>query len=215
MKKFQFDSVGNFDSHISNSIHGYDLLDSLIMNICSFFAKNGETILDLGCSSGRLLVKLKGFNSNIKCIGYDIIDHNFLESKKVNLKHQDITDKDFNLPSANIIMSIFTLQFLIYRDRVTLLKKIYDSLNRTGVFIVCEKEISSIGIYQDVFTFANYDYKKSNFTSEEILQKEFGLRTIMNCLSSGENERMFKESGFTRVESFFQSLNFRGWLCMK
>jgi len=81
--------------------------------------------------------------------------------------------------------------------------------------IICEKEISSIGIFQEVFTFANYDYKKSNFTSDEILQKEIDLRNIMNCVSTGENEQMLKDVGFTKIESFFRSLNFRGWLCMK
>lgn len=214
MRKFEFDTVGNFDNHIRDSIHGYDLLDNLIINMCSFFAKQNEIIVDLGCSSGRLINKLASNYSENRCIGYDIVDSNFIFSDEAELRNQDITEKDFEIPKSNIILSIFTLQFISYYDRFILLKKIFKSLNKNGVFIICEKEISQVGIYQEVFTFANYDYKKENFTNDQILEKERGLRSVMNCLSFGENETLLKNSGFTRVEQFFQSLNFKGWICM-
>lgn len=215
MQEFSFNTINNFDLHISGSINGYILLDNLIMNICSFYAKHNETIIDLGCTSGRLISKLANVYPDNHCIGYDITDHNFMEVTTAELIKQDIVAHDFELPEANIILSVFTLQFLKYSHRKILLNKIFDSLNDNGVFIVCEKELSSVGIYQEVFTFSNYDYKKSNFSAEEILQKELTLRKIMNSLSTGENERLFKSCGFAKVDTFFQSLNFKGWLCMK
>lgn len=215
MQKFDFNTIDHFDYHISSSINGYTLLDGLIMNICSFYAKKEETIIDLGCTSGRLISKLATEYPDSICIGFDITDNNFLTESKALLYKQDITEIGFELPSCNIVLSVFTLQFLKYAHRIKLLKKIYDALNPTGVFIICEKEIVDDGNFQEVFTFANYDYKKNNFTSEEILQKEYDLRKIMNCMSVGGNEKLFKEAGFTRLTSFFQSLNFKGWLCMK
>ena len=215
MKKFGFNTISNFDRHISDSIAGYDLLDDLIMNICSFYAKRNETIVDLGCTSGRLITRLASKYRDNDCLGYDITDHNFISDTYAQLLKLDITDSNFRVPPANIILSVFTLQFLSVWDRLALLRKIYESLNKNGVFIVCEKEICEDGIYQEVFTFANYDYKKRRFSSDEILQKEVDLRNIMNSLRGGENEMTFKEVGFTKVVSFFQSLNFKGWLCMK
>jgi len=214
MRGFNFNTISNFDNHICNSIAGYGLLDNLIINICSFYAKKGETIIDLGCTTGRLINKLAEINTDSYCVGIDITDDNFINGEAELIK-QDITSNDLNLENPNIVLSIFTLQFIKQSERVELLRKIYNSLNSNGVFIVCEKEINNIGIFQEVFTFSNYDYKKQNFNSDEILQKEEDLRIVMNCLSIGENEKMFSSVGFTRIACFFQSLNFRGWLCMK
>jgi tRNA (cmo5U34)-methyltransferase len=215
MPEFNFDTISHFDKHISGSINGYILLDNLIMNICSFYAKDGETIVDLGCTSGRLISKLAKEYPHTHCIGYDITQNNFYPSTHAELIVQDITKKNFIIPQANIILSVFTLQFLQYKDRMNVLEKVYNSLNYNGVFILCEKELCGEGIFQEVFTFANYDYKKFNFTAQEILEKEKDLRKIMNCLTHSENEFLLKKMKFTRIEQFFQSLNFKGWLCMK
>ncbi len=135
--KFNFDTIADFDLHISGSINGYILLDHLISNIVSFFAKEGETIVDLGCTSGRLIEKLSKTHPETTCVGYDITDHNFLPTTGARLIKQDITEASFIIPPANVIMSIFTLQFLSYKDRTGVLKKIYSSLNTNGVFVVC------------------------------------------------------------------------------
>ena len=163
MKEFKFDTVSNFDKHISDSIKGYDLLDDLIVNICSFFIGKDETIVDLGCSSGRLLNRLENLYPDNNYIGYDIVDKNFMNITPT-LVHEDITKEGFKIPKCNIVLSVFTLQFLNYTERCTLIRKIYDSLEHNGIFIVCEKTIHDIGIFQNVFTFSNWDYKKQNFT---------------------------------------------------
>jgi tRNA (cmo5U34)-methyltransferase len=215
-KQFSFDTILNFDNHISGSIKGYILLDELIVNVSSFFAKRGERIIDFGCTSGRLISKLAAFYPDCSCIGIDITDHNFIENSNAILQKADITSNDFNIPSCNLALSIFTLQFLSYPYRVQFLKRVYQALNPAGAFIVCEKEISRDGQIQEVMTFANYDYKKGNFTADEILEKEKDLRKIMNCLRFGENENLLRQMiGFKTVEPFFQSLNFRGWICIK
>ena len=50
---------------------------------------------------------------------------------------------------------------------------------------------------------------------DEILKKEHDLRSIMNPLQTGENILLFKKAGFKVVEPFFQSLNFKGYICKK
>ena len=216
MSEFSFDTILNFDNHISGSIKGYILLDDLIVNISSFFAKRGERIIDFGCTSGRLISKLATLHPDCSCMGFDITDHNFIENSQAILQKTDITSNEFIIPSCNLALSVFTLQFLSYTDRVQFIKRIYEALNPAGAFIVCEKEISRDGQIQEVMTFANYDYKKGNFSANEILAKENDLRKIMNCLRFGENENLLKTViGFKTVEPFFQSLNFRGWICIK
>ena len=213
MKKFSFDSIRNFDSHIHNSIKGYDLLDYLILNICSFFIKGNTPVIDLGCTTGRLIDKINK-TYKVDCIGYDIIDNQFIKSNCKLIK-QDITKESFNILKSNLIISVFTLQFIDINKRLNLLKKVYSSLNINGAFIFCEKEICNDGIIQEVFTFSNYTNKKKVFTEKEILDKEYDLRKIMNSLNANQNLELLKKAGFKKIEPFFQSLNFKGYLCRK
>lgn len=214
MNKFSFDTVKDFDNHINNSIKGYDLLDYLILNLCSFFTKEETIVIDLGCTTGRLLDKInKKYNS--ECIGYDIIDTQFIKNTGCKLLKEDISNKDFNLPKANIILSVFTLQFININKRQEILNKVYNSLSINGAFIFCEKEICNDGVIQECFTFSNYDNKKQSFTADEILSKEVDLRKLMNNLNSNQNIELLKQSGFNIIEPFFQSLNFKGYICRK
>lgn len=211
--KFSFETINDFDNHISNSILGYDILHNLIINISSFFIKENTVPIDLGCTSGKLLQTVRDAYK-CKCIGYDIIDNQFID-KSLDLRKQDITDNDFVIPKTNLIYSVFTLQFIEYNKRILVLKKIYESLDKNGAFVFCEKEMCKSGIVQDVFTFSNYQYKKGKFTEKEILSKEYDLRKLMNTLNSSNNIELLKMAGFKTIEPFFQSLNFKGYLCIK
>jgi len=217
MNNFDFTTINEFDNHINHSIKGYDVLHSLIVTMSSFFLKKNSTVIDLGCTSGRLLSTIKQTYSNIDmvCKGYDITDANFISIEGIELIKQDITDYAFVIPECEIVYSIFTLQFLPMNMRPMVLSKIYHSMKQNGALFICEKEICRDGRGQEVFTFSNYDYKSKNFTSAEILTKEQGLRAVMNPLPVGQNIDLLKRAGFSSIEPFFQSLNFRGYLCLK
>ena len=218
MKEFSFSTIDDFDNHINSSIFGYTLLDALITSIVDFIVKQEGTIVDLGCTSGRLLHTLKKQldATNRKCdyFGYDITDHNF---QYENCYKADITSPQFIIPKADVILSVFTLQFLSYKDREELLRKIYTSLNPGGCFIFCEKEFCQSGKIQEIFTFSNYEKKMKNFSATEILEKEKTLRKIMQNLTSRQNIGMLYSAGFNTDETsiFFKSLAFTGYLCLK
>jgi len=211
-QKFDFSTIKDFDNHISKSIQGYEVLHSLILNISSFFIKKGTIPIDLGCTSG-LLIKSIQERYECKCIGFDITDNNFIAG--LDLRINDITDSEFIIPETNLIFSIFTLQFIDYKHRIGILNKVYNSLYKNGAFIFCEKEICSNGVIQEVFTFSNYSNKLNSFTADEILKKENDLRNIMNPLESKDNIELLKKVGFKVIEPFFQSLNFKGYICKK
>jgi tRNA (cmo5U34)-methyltransferase len=212
---FDFSTIENFDSHISSSISGYDLLKMLIFNISTFFMKEDSGVIDFGCTSGDLLIKLSNKNDNCKFIGFDKIESNFINNDSVELIKKDITSKEFTIPKNNLSLCIFTLQFLPYDKRIELLKKIYDSIDVGGALIICEKEIEESGAIQEIFTFSNYSYKTENFSADEILKKESQLRSSMKCLSEKENIKILKKSGFKIISCFFKSLSFKGYICIK
>ena len=212
MSKFSFETIRDFDNHISGSIFGYDVLHTLIVNISSFFIKKDTVVIDLGCTTGKLLREIQS-RYGCRTIGYDITPANFLPG--LDLRVQDITGEGFEIPRTNLIYCVFTLQFIEYRKRLPVLQKVYNALDKNGALIICEKEISGNGVIQEVFTFSNYQYKRSHFTPEEILDKEQDLRSIMNSLEARDNQKLLRQAGFDVIEPFFQSLNFKGYLCKK
>lgn len=215
-KEFSFSTIRDFDDHISKSITGYDLLYSLIDGISTFFIKDKTVVVDLGCTTGLLANKLSEKEGVKSVYGYDIIGNQFVKTKpNVKFIVQDITDESFFIPNNNLTLMVFTLQFIEISKRQCVLNKVYESLNTNGAFIFCEKEISSNGIIQEVFTFSNYSNKLNHFSPVEILEKEKTLRRIMNSLESVENVKMLKKAGFKVIETFFKSLNFKGYLCKK
>lgn len=215
---FSFDSIQEFDSHIEQSIPNYRHIHELVLLISSYFVKSGHNVYDIGCSTGSLLIKLASTHQSkeVGYFGYDISGNLLPESKgKLNFVKQDITKTEVYFNNANLVISLFTLQFININDRVKLLKKVYKSLNKGGAFIVCEKVYSSTGIIQDIFNFVHYDLKAKEFEQGDILGKQQKLREIMMPLSAEENLETFKAAGFKTVDQFFQSLNFRGWLLIK
>jgi len=216
---FSFSTIKNFDDHFKKSIPRVDVLEQNIIDLTNYFLIDNESIniYDIGCSAGRLLNKIiDRYNPKTNIIGIDR-EENLLkeiENKKIMPWNLDLL-KSFVLEDACIIYSIFTLQFLPIHCRLDVLKNIYNGLLDGGAFIFAEKVYSENSKVQDIFTFLYYDFKKENFTEQEILIKEFSLRNQMKPLTVSENINLLNKVGFKTVEVFFQQFNFMGVLCIK
>lgn len=215
---FSFDTIKEFDRHIEMSIPNYSELKEYLLKIASYFIKDNCTVIDIGCSTGLLIERLSNDFANAKYKGYDISDNllgKAIEEKRKNVEfiHDDVTK--CNLPDANLIFSVYLLQFLPIKERLPLLNKIYNALDPGGALIICEKTYQPQTKAHEILTFSYYDFKLKHFSAEEILKKQFDLRKIMNPLTEEENVKLFKESGFKTIFSFWQSLLFKGWVCIK
>lgn len=215
---FSFDTIDNFDKHIALSIPNYKHIHELIYSLATYFIKSNTSVYDLGCSTGSLIEQLAcdGSYNKIKgvdYIGYDNSDN--MERKLLLARWMNADITCATLDNASLITSIFTLQFLSIKDRCELVNRIYKNLNKGGAFIVCEKVYIRDGFMQDLFTFSYYDYKKRSFTEKEILDKQKDLRSIMNPFTEEQNKLMFREAGFSNIETFFSSLMFKGWVLVK
>lgn len=217
---FSFDTIENFDSHIELSIPNYKHIWELINSLSSYFIVKNTNVYDLGCSTG-LGLKLLLFRNkveNVKFIGYDNSENMIKQShntKDYHIVQADITDENLTFPNASLILLIFTLQFLPTSKKMALLKRIYDSLLIGGAMILTEKIFSESGKIQDIFTFSYYDFKEQNFSKEDILNKQHDLRYIMKNNTDAEIKKILSKIGFSYIEPFFQSLQFKGWLCIK
>jgi len=209
---FSFDTIENFDDHIAQSIPNYHTLSEAICNLSSYFMIEDTQVIDLGCSTGKLLERLPYLG---KKIGIDIADNLLPESHGETLYVRKDLRALNNLGKSSLILSIFTLQFIPYEDRPHILSTIYESLVEGGAFIWAEKVREESGELEQVLHGAHYDFKRKAFTAEQILNKERDLRPIMKVNSSTRNQILAENAGFTVGTMFWKFFNFEAWIYIK
>ena len=225
MVKFTFATEEDgFDNHIEKSIRGYQNLWGDILKFSEYFVEDGTTVVDIGCSTGKMLKAMKAQNDRFapECIykGIEMEEYFFGDLRNdQNLYFQQIDVRGFNwdanAKNCSLVISMFTLQFIPKRDRKTILNSIYQALMKGGAFIFSEKILSETSQMEEMMTFCYYDWKRRNFSSEEILEKEEKLRHMMKPLPFAELIGMLQEAGFKEVQPFWQNFNFIGAIAIK
>jgi tRNA (cmo5U34)-methyltransferase len=224
MTKFTFSTYKNkFDNHIETSIRGYNDLWRDVLSMSKYFVEDNSNVIDLGCSTGKLLKSMIEQNKehipNANYIGIEIEKDFFVnyenDEKQYNtLKYYKGDVRTFNFQNCSLITSIFTLQFMPLKDRENTINSIYKGLNHGGAFIFSEKTFSYDPQIQDMLTFMYYDYKRKNFTEKEILDKEVQLRHMMKPNTKTEIFDMCHRAGFVTYV-FWQNFNFVGIIALK
>lgn len=212
---FSFNTIEDFEKHIETSVPGYTQLNEFIVSILGYFLNN-NTIVDIGCSTGNLLNKLHFFYPDNNYIGLDISQNLFNQAKvnsSINLIEHNLLVED--LPYADVYTSIFTLQFLPIDVRLKIIKNVYNNLPKGGCFLLAEKIFLDNGRMQDIFNFSHYDYKEKSFSVSDIFKKQKDLRKIMKPLTDKENINMLNSAGFKNIETIWQNLLFKAYLCIK
>ena len=76
--KFSFDTIEEFDEHISQSIPNYLAIHKIISGMSDYFIEDNTNVFDLVCSKGTLLKKImkKCEKDNINYFGIDISKNN-------------------------------------------------------------------------------------------------------------------------------------------
>ena len=82
------------------------------------------------------------------------------------------------------------------RHRQEVIRQIYEGLNTGGGFIFAEKTVCQDARLQNMMTFNYYDYKRQNFDTEDIMDKEKTLRHMMKPNTWNEIIDNLCEAGF-------------------
>jgi tRNA (cmo5U34)-methyltransferase len=211
--KFSFDTITDFDDHIAKSIPNYHLLNDSVRDLATFYAKEDFSIVDLGCSTGKLLESIPFEGAKL---GIDISGNLLPDSHdEVQYLQKDLRSFKNLGKTPSLVISLFTLQFLPLADRPNILSLIYDELAEGGAFIWAEKVHEPEGELEKIMTSAYYDFKGKHFTPAEIMQKEKDLRPIMQTNTSIRNLTLAENAGFTVGTMFWKFYNFEAWLFVK
>lgn len=74
MEQFSFDTVKEFDNHIDLSIPNYSFCADQVAKYASYFTRDYTSVVDLGCSTGKLLKDMKK-HDKASYHGYDISEN--------------------------------------------------------------------------------------------------------------------------------------------
>jgi len=204
-----------FDYHVNKSIPFYKELQTTIANLSTSILKPNSKVIDLGTATGETIYQINKSNGN-KEISYLGIDNSIPMLEKARVKCSRIENCEFilsdiqicELPKADLILSLFTMQFVRPDKKYILFEKIKNSINENGYFIICEK-IEIQNSLNDLFMKEHEKWKLNHFDYAQINNKKEKLRNVMFPESMESTLQTLNSLGFT-ANTFFQWFNFIG-----
>ncbi len=225
--KFNKKVAQSFDDMVSRSVPKYKEVQNDIISLSLNYIKDNSKILDLGCSTGSLLIDLSKSSKkkNLKFIGIDSSNNMIDIAKNKILRNRKKTNFEFicsdflkfnSKEKFSIIYMNYTLQFVRPLKRQKLVNKIYKLLNKNGIFIICEKILSKHSVFNRQFIDIYHNYKiKQGYSNTEIQKKREALENILVPFKLEENMLMLKSAGFKENEVFFKWFNWLGIISRK
>lgn len=213
-----------FDAHVRKSVPFYEEVQRMVVELSDYFVRDQSVVYDLGASTGTTLDMLAARHAakeNAQFVGVDLSESMVQQAQarvqrpNVRFLHTNVMDVEF-APPANLVVSLYTLQFLTLAERRELLKRVNDGTVEGGALLLVEKTRAENALFEDIWLELYWDFKRrQGLTPEQILEKANSLRGVLNPLTTEENVDLLFQTGFSRVEVFFKWYNWTGFLALK
>lgn len=217
-----------FDDMLERSVPLYSEVQRMTVELAARFLMDGATVYDIGCSSGSTLTGIAEavpLGSKIQLIGIEpsaaMREHAAKKLAPVALVHSvefwpKPVEEYESLPDAQVIVMLYTLQFVRPMARPQLMRTLYHSLRSGGCLIFAEKILGSDPGFRRVFIDLYHDYKSRNgYSDTEIARKREALENVLIPYTDEENQAMLREAGFSQRERLFQWYNFAAYIAVK
>ena len=223
--KFSFNKevASVFDDMLPRSVPYYNENIALIAELL----EGRRAICDLGCSTGNLLLYLAQKFPQSTLFGVDnsapMLDIARAKANaygaKIDFIKADILDFDFQVSQKDefdAIITNYTMQFIRPQKRESLCKKIHNSLQKNGIFIMSEKLVCEDKWLDKRLIDIYHAFKAQNgYSKTEISKKREALENILIPFSQNENIAMLECAGFRAVEVGFRFGNFATFIALK
>jgi tRNA (cmo5U34)-methyltransferase len=227
LNRFEFNKnvAEVFDDMLTRSVPFYWEIQNMICDFAHKFVKEKGLIYDLGCSTGttiKLLVETLN-KKDLTFIGIDkSVDMlNKAKQKLIPYKEKiDFIAEDLNnnieIKECDLVIVNLCLQFLELESREQLIKTIYKALKPNGCLLLIEKTKTKDSDIGSVFQEFYYELKKrKEYSNEEISNKQEALKGVLMPKTITENKSLLMKCGFQKIDTFFQWLNFVGFVALK
>ncbi len=211
-----------FEGHVAKSVPLYNQGHDAITKLSDYFLDNNSLCYEIGSSTGILLDKIVQHNTQkaIRAVGVEVEpDMVSFAAKKYTHPQISFVEADiaeFEMEKSDMVISYYTLQFIRPKYRLEVLKKIYDSLNWGGAFVLFEKVRAPDARFQDIMTSLYTDYKiEQGYNPTEIFSKSRSLKGVLEPFSTSGNVDLLQKAGFTDIMSVMKFVSFEGFLAIK
>jgi tRNA (cmo5U34)-methyltransferase len=228
--KWAFDQevTDAFDDMLVRSIPQYEVMRSICYALGVRFVERalGTAIVDLGCARGAGLAPfVDRFGAYNRFVGVDVSGpmlsaararfDGYIRSGVVDIRDCDLR-KDYPPVKASLTLAVLTLQFVPIEYRQMIVRKVYDSTEPGGAFLLVEKVIGSAWETDFLMTELYLANKaKEGYTPDQIDRKRLALEGVLVPVAAHWNEDMLKAAGFKVVECVWRWLNFAAWIAVK
>src|SRR3569833_943386 len=230
-RDFTFDPkvVQVFDDMVGRSVPFYAELQQMLADLTlQFTPANDGAICDLGCSTGTTIDFIQ---SNPSCpatahaYGVDnapaMLDEAreklapHVAAKRGTLITADL-DGDLKLPSVNVVLMNWTLQFVRPLHREALVRRIYARLRPGGALLMAERVLVEDSMLNRMYIELYCRYKSTQgYTAEEIQRKRESLENVLIPYRVEENTKKQKRCGFDAVDTCFRWFNRAAFVALK
>ncbi len=220
-----------FEAHVQRSVPLYAEGHDLILRLADFFLSEASLVYDIGCSTGLLLRKLaeKYSSPAMRFIGMDREESMVVQAHKELQTSENIRDKgrvelvcsevqkyEMAPQSADMIISYYTMQFILPKYRQLIFNQIFQALNWGGCFLLFEKVRAPDARFQDIFAQIYFDIKKdAGYSDDEVLAKSRSLKGVLEPYSTKANTKFMQRAGFKDIVSIVKYISFEGFLAIK
>lgn len=213
MKSWTFESTEiakNFDNHVREQLPWYDMITEAVIYIARNYLTEGNTIVDIGSSTGNLSKKLlplaKERNAKIIAIEKSIqMIMEMYEMENISVIHDDVTN--IEMVEGQVYILFLTLMFIPIDKRENLLNNIYKKIKKGGCIIIVDKICDHSGYFATVMKRLTWHWKmEQKASSIDIVNKEMSLAGVQIPI----NKECLKNA-----KEFFRMGEFAGWVIEK
>jgi tRNA (cmo5U34)-methyltransferase len=230
-RDFTFDTkvAQVFDDMVGRSVPLYAELQRMLSDLTLQFTPSHDgRICDLGCSTGTtidLILSNPSCPPSTHAFGVDnapaMLDQareklaSHVRAHRVTFITADL-DGELQLPSVNVVLMNWTLQFVRPIHREGLLRRIHASLRPGGALLMAEKVLVENSLLNRMYIELYYRYKsKQGYTAEEIQRKRESLENVLVPYRVEENVELLKRCGFSAVDTCFRWFNWAAFVAIK
>ncbi len=216
---FSKEVVAVFPDMIRRSVPGYETVLPIAALLATQHLPEDGLLYDLGCSQGAstaaVLHLLGNQNSRIVAIdnAKDMLDSatSLITDPRVQFLCENIEDVEFE--PCNVVLMNYILQFLQADQRLALLQRLRSALAADGCLILSEKIHLDDADTDHWFNDIHLAFKRANGYSEmEVARKRSALENVMIIDSETQHRQRLQAAGFSRINKWFQCLNWASFI---
>ena len=213
---------------VERSVPGYAAIQLLLADLAIRNASPSGVIYDLGCSTGSTLQAIcLRQNQGLTLYGLDnspaMVEKcrtkmaNLATGNTIEVFCQDLGNEDvFAKRQPEVVILCLILQFIAPSLRPQLLQKIWENLPEGGVLLLVEKTQQENAKLDQLYNDYYHFYKREmGYSALEVSQKREALENVLIPLTPTANKELLQTAGFTTITTFFQWINFVGFLAVK